>query len=327
MTQYDANHEVEVSIVIPVYNEEASLRPLRDELLPVLEGLGKTFEIVFVDDGSTDGSAAILREFFETDKRVRVIRFARNFGQQMANTAGLRFTHGRAVIIMDADLQTPAAHIPEFLEKLAQGYDIVYGVRPHTIGPLYRRVGSYLADRLIRRVTGFNIPDSVSGYVALDEQLVRKVNRYNDKSRYLSGLFAWLSYGRWAAIPISRRERSTGESKYTIWQLMRLVLNFITSFSTRPLHIASLAGLGTLGMAGLVGLGWLYRLATAGWAQAETVLLAFALFVVGGVQLLAMGVLGEYIGRIYGEVRERPPYLIADVLDRTNGPGNADAHQ
>lgn len=307
--------EVAVSVLIPVYNEEESLHELRDELIPVLESLGEPFEVLFVDDGSTDRSPAILREFHENDPRLRVIRFARNFGQQMANTAGLRFARGRAVIIMDADLQTPAHYIPAFLSKLREGYDIVYGKRRKIRAPLYRRIGTVVANYLICKMTGFEIPDSASGFLALDEKLVRNVNRYNERSRYLSGLFAWLAYGRYAVIPVDRRTRAHGESRYRIWQLMRIVLNLLTTFSNRPLQLASCAGMGVSVLTGLVGVRWLYLLVREGWRAAEPALFVALLLGVAAMQLLALGVLGEYVGRIYGEVREQPPYVIAEVLD------------
>lgn len=303
----------DISVIIPVYNEEGNLDALRAELWPVLEGLGESFEVLFVDDGSTDGSPVILRRFAEEDPRIRVIRFARNFGQQMANTAGLRHARGCAVIIMDADLQTPAEHIPELLAKLREGYDIVYGRRERTHDPLYRRWGSRAAGFLINKTTGFRIPDSASGFVALDERLVKTVNRYNDRSRYLSGLFAWLSYGRYASIPVKRRPRFHGESKYNVFQLIKIVLNLITTWSNRPLQLVFVAGVVYTAIGLLIGLRWLQLLFTSGWAAAEPALFTLILVSLGCTILLGLGILGEYVGRIYGEVRQHPPYIIADI--------------
>jgi glycosyltransferase involved in cell wall biosynthesis len=312
----EANHyEIDVSVLIPVYNEEKSLPELREELWPVLESLGQSFEVVFVDDGSTDQSPHILRRFAEEDPRVRVIRFARNFGQQMANTAGLRHTRGRAVIIMDADLQTPARHIPELLAKLREGYDIVYGKRQAIRGPLYRRIGTRIANFLICKITGFEIPDSASGFLALDDRLVQRVNRYDDRSRYLSGLFAWLSYGRSAWVPVTRRERLHGKSHYKVLQLVRIVLNLITTWSSRPLQFVTWTGFGFAGVAALLFLRWLYGLFTAGWTAAEPVLFVTILVTLGCALLFGMGILGEYVGRIYSEVRQHPPYVIADIIE------------
>ncbi|MFP4191162.1 MAG: glycosyltransferase family 2 protein, partial [Candidatus Hydrogenedentota bacterium] len=168
-----------VSVVIPVFNEKDNLEALWEELLPVLEGLDEPFEVVFVDDGSSDGSAAILRDLHERDERVRVIRFARNFGQQMAVTAGFHHARGEAIVLMDADLQTPPQQIPEFVAKLRAGYDVVYGKRERRVGRWYRRMGTVLANRFICSVTGFNIPDSASGFLGLNGRFVRQINRYN----------------------------------------------------------------------------------------------------------------------------------------------------
>ncbi len=316
MPDQDQEKRLELSVLIPVYNEEESLAELRSELFPVLEAIGCTFEVVFVDDGSRDKTPGILRDFYEEDERIRVIRFVRNFGQQMATTAGLRHCRGRAVIIMDADLQSPPHHIPELLDKLNEGYDIVYGVREESIGPLYRRLGSVAANYLIGRLTGVYYPDAASGFLALNDDLVRSVNRFNQKTRYLSTLFAWLSYGRHAAVTVSRRPRKYGHSNYRFWQLVRITVNLITNWSTRPLHFALWAGFGVSGVAGLVLLRWLYIVWTEGWRGGELTLYTTAILVVGAVNLFALAIMSAYISRIYGEVRENPPYVIGDIMER-----------
>ncbi len=315
MSTKEDTPKVDLTVLIPVYNEQDSLDELRRELWPVLESLRQTFEVLFIDDGSTDRSPQILRSFHEQDSRVRVVRFVRNFGQQMANTAGLRYARGRAVVIMDADLQCPPEYIPKFLAKLREGYDIVYGKRRRIRQPLYRRIGSTIASYLICKMTGFSIPDSASGFLALDERLVHSVNRYNERTRYLSGLFAWLAYGRYAVITVDRRPRAHGKSRYKFWQLVRMVTNMLTNFSTRPLKIAYWAGAFTLALATLLGARWLWLLSTDGWAASESALFTTVLLAVAALQLFVLGVLGEYIGRTYGEVREQPPYVIADILD------------
>lgn len=313
-TESKANPDV--SVLIPVYNEEENLHELRDELFPILESLDDSFEVVFVDDGSTDRSPQILRQFFEEDPRVRVIRFARNFGQQMALTAGLRHTRGRAVILMDADLQCPVELVPTFLKKLREGYDIVYGQRQKIRAALYRRVGAMFARRLIAKLTGVDVPDSGGGFLVLDERLVRLVNQYDDKARCLSGLFAWLSGGRYTSIPMVRRERKHGQSKYEFHQLLRIVFDLITVWSVRPLQMAFWAGSCVIGLAALLGLRWLYLAARFGAEPGKWTLLAAALMLVGGIQLWAIGILGSYVGRIFGEVRDHPLYLISDIYER-----------
>jgi len=305
---------VELSVVLPVYNEEDNLEPVWSELIPILESTRRSFEVVFVDDGSSDGSPNILRQFAEQDPRVRIVRFARNFGQQMAHTAGLRNARGKVVIIMDADMQTPAENIPAFLARLDDKYDIVYGVREKVAAPLYRRIGTRMTNWLICRITGFEIPDSASGFLALDKRLVERVNRFNDRSRYLSGLFAWLAYGRYSAIEVTRRPRLHGESKYNFRQLAMLVLNFIALFSVRPLYLAFWAAFGFAGL-GVVLLVTVIAAAQIG-TVAEAGLYAALLAFLAALQLSYLGLVGAYVGRIYGEVRQNPPYVIMDLFQR-----------
>ncbi len=316
MDEDKKKYAVEVSVVIPICNEEENLYELRDDLFPVLKGLGKSFEVIMIDDGSVDRTPDILREMHEKDPCIRVIRFARNFGQQMATTAGLRYVRGRSVIIMDADLQTPSKHIPDLLAKLEEGNHIVYGIRTHSSGPLYRRIGTIFANFLIRKITGFNSPDGASGFLALNEELVQRVNRYNEKSRYLSGLFAWLSYGSYDCVPVSRPDRKRGKSHYGPIQLTRLVLNFITSFSVRPLHLATAAGSIIGAMSILTAMLWIYLAITNGIATAQTTLLAAVILFMAAIQLVCIGILGEYVGRTYGEVRQRPHYIIDEILEQ-----------
>lgn len=306
----------EVSVVIPVYNEEDSLEPLRAELIPVLDGLGLPFEVVFVDDGSRDRSAAMLREFIDADHRLRMVRFTRNHGQQLANTAGLRAARGRIIIIMDADLQTPAHNIPAFIEKLREGYDIIYGVRERVKAPFYRKWGTRFANWLIRRLTGFEIPDSASGFLALDRTLVGNVNRYNDRSRYLSGLFAWLSYGRYGFIPVSRRERQFGESKYTLRSLVRLVVNFVTLFSTRPLWLSFFAAAAAAVAAVALGAAAVWQGAAGHGDGFEAAMAGSLLVALGALQLFCIGVFGVYVGRVYGDTRENPDYVVLAIHER-----------
>jgi len=275
---------------------------------------------VFVDDGSTDRSPELLRAFAQEDPRLRVVRFARNFGQQMANTAGLRYARGEAVVLMDADLQMPAENIPLLLDKLREGYDIVYGVREKIDQPLYRRIGTVAANILIHRLTGFAIPDGASGFLALHARLVHDLNRYPERSRYISGLLAYLSYGRYATVPVTRRARKYGETKYSALQLVRLVFNLITGFSTRPLNMAFGAGLAVMGLGGVMAVVWAIEWVLMGWAAARLTLLTAVMLAVGGLQIFFVGILGEYVGRTYNEVRQRPPYVIAELLNIDDPP-------
>jgi len=311
----------DLSVVVPVYNEAENLFPLHDRLTETLGRYGKSYELLFIDDGSTDGSFESLRELYERDDTVRVIRFARNFGQQMAISAGLQSARGNVVVLLDADLQVSPEEIPKLVDKLREGYDIVYGVRAHRIGPLWRRVGSWCMSHLIYRVTRIDVPDSASGFNALDRRFVETINMFNERSRYLSGLFAWLSYGRAASVPVSHYARQAGHTKYGLTKLVGLTLNFVCNFSVLPLRFALYVG-GLIVIAAGLGLVWLavdWAMCITGNANATAVLIAvIALF--SGTQLVSIGIIGEYLGRIYQEVKEQPPFVVHEVLDRNVGP-------
>ena len=249
--QYSDEDRVGVSVVIPVYNEEESLDPLVRELLPVLEGLGETFEVVFVDDGSRDRSLQIMQGMVERDSRIRVVQLSGNFGQQWANTAGLRFARGRAVVLMDADLQQPPQYIPALLGKLREGYELVLGRRIVNRGPLYRRLGSKFAGSMIRRLTGLAISDTSSNYIAMHSDLVARVNQYNDHTRHLASIIARLSFGRCGEVNVEKRDRMYGTSKYSLPMLVRMTLNLIYSLSLAPLNIPHYLGGGGAGSIGI----------------------------------------------------------------------------
>ena len=314
MTTPEQTPPVVVSVLVTVHNEEASLPPLHDELISVLEAHGESFEILFVDDGSTDGSWEAIRALHQTDSRIRGIRFIRRFGEQMAWTAGLRHMRGQAVVIMSADGEASAENIPSALAKLREGCDIVFGERPHKHEPWWIRVGATFAQPLVRYMTGFKIPDCVSGFFVLNEQFVRTVNHYNENARYMKGLFTWLAYGRYGLIPITGRQSPRHLEKYGFWTRVRHVIQLISAFSIRPLHIAFFVGCAVVALSLIPGVLSGVRLAAEGWPAAENLFYLFVILFIAGVQLGALGVLGEYVGRIYLEVRKHPPYVVAEVL-------------
>jgi glycosyltransferase involved in cell wall biosynthesis len=310
---------IDTSIVVSAFNEEENLEELYSELTRVMEAIGATYEIIFTDDGSTDRTFELLRKFHVSDGRVRVVRFGRNFGQQAANAVGLRLARGETVILIDADLQTPPTEIPKLRDKLLEGYDLVYGMRPPRPGPFYRRIGTVLANWFIRKVTGANVPDAATSFLAINRKLVDEVNLFNDKTRYLCGYLAWLSYGRHASVPVKQVPRKHGRSKYTLWRLIELTITLVTHYTNAPLALATYLGaaliLGGTGLLawGLAGVGNVY----AGAAAAVTVPVIGALVLLSGVQLVCIGVVGEYVGRTYNETRNRPSYLIREILDHT----------
>lgn len=308
---------IDTSVVISAFNEEENLEELYSELTRVMQGLGATYELLFIDDGSTDRTFELMRKFYESDKCVRVVRFGRNFGQQVANAVGLRLTRGETIILIDSNLQTPPSEIPKLRDKLLEGYDLVYGMRPPRPGPFYRRIGTVLVNWFIRRVTGVNVPDAATSFLAIDRKLVDEVNLFNDKTRYLCGYLAWLSYGRHASVPVEQMPRKHGRSKYTLWRLIELTITLVTHYTNAPLALATYLGAALiLGGAGMLVCGLVRNsLASASDSAVFTVPLIGALVLLSGVQLVCLGIVGEYVGRTYNETRDRPSYVIREMLD------------
>jgi len=314
-------HQRDLSVVVPMFNEEENVEYLYQRLTDTLKSYGKSYEIVFVEDGSTDGTFTLLQDLYERDPAVRVIRFARNFGQQMATAAGLRYARGEVIVLIDADMQTAPEDIPMLVDELAKGYDIVYGVRQKRRDPLWRRLGSWGVSHMLYRVTGVDVPDSASGFIALDREFVNHINLFNEKAKFLSGLFAWLSYGRCGAVPVSHSPRHAGESKYGFTKLAASALNFICNFTAMPLHLALYFGwlvlvLSFLGFLVLVAT----RLLGSTVLNEPTWFLVAVVAFFSGVQLISVGVLGAYLGRVYREVKEQPAFVIRELLERDKSP-------
>lgn len=309
--------QCQLSIVVPTYNEEGNVELLHERLTAALGAYGKTYEILFVDDGSTDRTFELLRAIHERDCAVRVIRFARNFGQQMAMAAGLRYAYGDVVVLIDADMQTLPEEIPLLVEKLKKGYDIVYGVRQKRRDPFWRRWGSRAVSHMLSRLTGISVPDSASAFIALDRRFVDHVNLFNDKAKFYSGLFAWLSYGRCGFVPVTHSPRYAGQSKYNLPKLVSGVFNFICNFTAAPLHVAFYLG-GLIALTGLIELIAVLAgsLATSGRVLEPIWVLTGIVILLSGVQLASIGVLGQYLARVHREVREQPPFVIREQLER-----------
>ncbi len=313
---------VALTVIVPVYNEVENLENLYNRLNSVLHAMGCSHEMLFVDDGSTDGSFAGLRALHERDPSVRVVRFVRNFGQQMAISAGFNYARGEIIVLLDADLQVMPEEIPKLVEKLEEGYDIVYGVRQRRKDPLLRRIGSWCMSNLLYRITGIDHPDSASGFIALDRRFVDTIKLFNERSRYFNGLFAWLSYGRSACVLVDHAPREAGKSKYNYAQLIRLTLNFVCNFSTLPLQFAMWIGGGLMAFGMLAGMGMLLLgLSRAFDAPLLAGLLIAVMTFFTGLQLFFLGIHGEYMSRIYIEVKGRPPYVVWEGLDHEPGEG------
>ena len=301
------------SVVIPVFNEKENLELLYRRLSKVLENLCDDYEIVFVDDGSTDNSLEMIRKFRETNERVKIISFSRNFGHQTAITAGTDYASGSAVIVMDADLQDPPEVIPKLVEKWREGYDTVYAIRESRKDPILKRAIAFVFYRLFKRISEVDVPADAGDFRLMSRRVVDILKTMPERNRYLRGLASWVGFDQ-ARVRYARDERYAGERKYTLWQSTRLAFDGITSFSQFPLRLAIQLGLvvsivGFLYTATIIILALVFGRVVPGW----TTLMAAVLFL-GGVQLIVVGVIGEYIGRIYVEVQQRPLYLIKEKI-------------
>lgn len=311
-----------LSIIIPCFNEEPVIEQTHDQLVDVLAGLGESdHEIIFVDDGSTDGTTEILRRLHRDGKNVRAIRLSRNFGHQMAVTAGLEAAGGEAVVVIDADLQDPPEVIGEMLEKWDEGYDVAYGVRTERTGETpFKLWTAKLFYRLINRLSETEIPPDTGDFRLMDRKVIDVLLSMPERDRFVRGMVSWIGF-RQVAVPYSRAPRFAGRTKYPLTKMLRFAVDGILSFSIVPLKLAVWIGFASIGLA-VIGIilallerfFGLYDLNIGrGWAS-----LFIAVLFMGGVQLLTLGIIGEYLGRIYTEVKRRPLYIVEERLGFDN---------
>lgn len=304
-----------VSILAPVFNEEPVLPELYRRVQTVMDGTPYSWELLLVNDGSRDHSAEVIKTLHEQDNRVKGINFSRNFGFQVAVTAGLDYARGQAVILADADLQDPPEVFPRMIEKWQEGYDVVYGVRSSREGESWFKIlTAKLFYRLIYRITEVEIPLDTGDFRLMDRRVVNAVRRMPERNRFLRGMVPWIGF-RQTGIPYERRARYAGESKFSsVRQMLPFAIDAITSFSYLPLQLATYMGFG-LAAASLIAIVVVIALRLFGpssplLGQATTLVVVLFL---GGVQLISLGIIGEYLGRIYDEVKGRPLYVIDEV--------------
>jgi polyisoprenyl-phosphate glycosyltransferase len=302
------------SIVIPVYNEEANLPELYRRLTRVIAPLAGDWEIILIDDGSCDRTLSLLRELHQQDDRIVYLSLARNFGHQIAVTAGLNFVRGQVAIVLDADLQDPPELIPQMLDLWQQNYRVVYAKRRYRQQEnWFKRFCAYVFYRLLKQIADIELPTDTGDFCLLDRRVVDILNQMPERDRYIRGLRAWVGF-RQTAIEFDRDPRYAGDAKYTFAKSFSLALNGSISFSRVPLRLATYLGLFSaliaLSMAGLV-LYW--RLFVPKSPLTGLATIAIAVFFLGAVQLVCIGILGEYIGRIYEQVKGRPLYTLAEV--------------
>ena len=304
-----------LSIVVPCYNEDAVLPELHRRLVAVLEQIpDSSFELIYTDDGSHDGTPDLLRQLQASDARVRVVALSRNFGHQLAVTAGLEHATGEALVIIDADLQDPPEVIPEMIERWHDGYQVVYGLRATRGGESMFKLWTAKAFyRLINLVSDIEIPLDVGDFRLLDRKVVDVLLAMPERDRFLRGMVSWIGFKQVAVI-YDRAPRRAGESKYPLMKMLRFAVDSVLSFSFVPLRLAIWVGFGAIAasFAGIV-YALVIRLYTTDWVRGWASIFTAVLFL-GGVQLITLGIVGEYVGRIYAEVKLRPLYVVRERL-------------
>ena len=301
-----------LGIVIAAYNEADALPAMHARLSRVLDAMGLPAQVVYVDDGSRDATWQVLGAIAADDPRVRLLRLSRNFGKELALTAGLDHVDADAVVVLDADGQDPPELLPEFVARWREGHDVVYGTRASRDGESWlKRATASAFYRTINRVSNTGIPADTGDFRLMSRRVVESLRGLRERQRFMKGLFAWVGFPN-TSIAYRREARIAGRSKFNYWRLWNFALEGITGFSTAPLRVATYVGLGTALLA--FGYGMWIIAKTLAWGdpvQGWPTMMAVVLFL-GGVQLMALGVIGEYLGRLYLEAKQRPLYLVQE---------------
>ena len=305
--------KITYSIIAPIFNEIEIVDEFCKRIKDVMDATGETWELVLVDDGSTDGSTERIRELASASKQIRPVIFARNFGHQIAVTAGLDYARGKAVTIIDADLQDPPEVILDLIEKWKEGYQVVYAVRSEREGESwFKKFSASLFYRVIFRITDVKIPLDTGDFRLLDRKVVDVMNSMRERHRFLRGMSSWIGY-RQIGVEYKRAARMAGETKYPFKKMLQLALNAITGFSYFPLQVASYFGFVSAGLAIIaIPVVAILRMTGSQFFEGQATTLIAVLFL-GGVQLISLGILGEYIGRLYDEAKGRPLYIVSEA--------------
>lgn len=302
------------SVVVPAYNEEEVIGETYKRLSKVMLGMGETYELVFVNDGSRDRTAELIAEYCETDSAVRLVNFSRNFGHMPAISAGMAHARGEAIFIIDADLQDPPEIFPQMAEKWREGYHVVYGQRKKREGEsFFKKVSAKIFYRFIRRMTSVDLPVDTGEFRLIDRKVCDAVNRLPEKHRYIRGLVSWVGFKQTAVMYV-RQERFAGQTKYPLRKMIAFAIDATAAFSYKPLRIATTLGflisIGSFIHIAIILFQWLFTSTTIpGWASTISVVLLMQ-----GIVLMILGIMGEYIGRIYAEVKNRPSYIVQEII-------------
>ncbi len=309
------------SVVVPVFNEESNIKDIVERVTPVLEKVDQPYEILFVDDGSSDNTPQLLREQSQVNPCVRAIRFTRNFGQEAAVQAAYLYARGEWIVQMDGDLQNPPEEIPKLLAHRDEGYDIVFGVRKGRHDPLFRKVASQTMRWTMRYLLHIELPKDISTFRLMRGATAKLLAKFPERQKFLSALACWIG-ARHTAVDVAHAARNAGRTKYNLGKLVNHTFDLIVGFSSRPLRLIGLVGF----VAGLVGF------AFAAWAIIEKLIwstqlgwssIFAAVMAMGGMQLLALSLIGEYVARIFVQAQHRPIFVVAEKLD---GPHKLPSH-
>lgn len=308
--------KINCSVIIPVFNEEEVVNESYLRIKKVMDSTEDSYEIIFVNDGSRDNTLNIIKEICDKDKNVKLIDFSRNFGHQSAITAGMNFAIGQAIVVIDADLQDPPEVILEMLEKWKEGYQVVYGKRLKRKGEsIFKRATAKVFYRILRRLTEFDIPVDAGDFRLIDRKVCDALNKLDEKNRYIRGIISWLGF-KTTYVEFVREKRFAGKTKYPLKKMLKFASDAVVSFSYKPLRITSYLGLL------LSGFSFVYLLCAImfklfnvidtvpGWMSIVAISLFF-----NGIVLLVLGIMGEYVGRIYDEVKARPLYVVNEFVN------------
>jgi glycosyltransferase involved in cell wall biosynthesis len=305
-----------ISVIVPAYNEEESVIEFQKRLSAVFEKLAYELEVIYVNDGSQDRTFDTLYDMHSRDWRIKIIDLSRNFGKEIAMTAGLDLAKGDAVIIIDVDLQDPPELIPELLKEWRSGYDVVYAKRTQREGEtVLKKTSAHVFYRIIQKVSRVRIPEDTGDFRLLSKRAVESLRLLREQHRFMKGLFAWIGYPQ-IAVPYQRQPRHAGNTKWNYWKLWNFALDGITSFTNVPLKISTYIGV----LTALVGFCYSIFIVTKAifWGDPVRGFPSIIMIVtlLGGVQLIFLGIIGEYLGRMFDETKRRPLYLIKNIVDK-----------
>lgn len=310
--------KIQYSIIVPLYNEEEVIGESYKRIKAVMEETKEDYEIIFINDGSRDQTEHLAKEICSKDPNIKLINFSRNFGHQPAITAGMRESSGEAIIIIDADLQDPPSVMLKMIEKWKEGYDVVYGKRIKRSGEtFFKKMTAKMYYRLLTRITDVKIPVDVGDFRLIDRSVCNALNDLPERNRYVRGLVSWVGYKQ-TFVEFEREERFSGETKYPLSKMIKLAVDGITGFSNKPLKLASTLGyiVSCFGFIYLIII-LIQKLFTDTTIQGWTSIIGL-LLILNGVTLIMLGVLGEYVGRIYDEIKARPVYIIKEKIGFKN---------